>query len=344
MAATILDAKKLCANNADVGMNLTDSRLLDRINEAQRRLVRQHNFIVRREEYDAAQITWVARTQDSDTLLVDDLDATKLMVLCLWREENNQIEMAQALENRALNFVEQAVVTTQESAQKAAWQAALGTYAIGTFGYAKARIGLELADVSLRYSDSRIGRFVNAAEEAIMMKSAAVGTVEEYKIDVPEDGVILLPHEIESVYFAAFSDIPAPVYRQAYDWIENGPGYQTPDSRGWSAVLVARGEKDGRRRFFVRNPCPDECVRLLCKKRFIPKTANTDKMTVRNVMALREMATSLILAAPDPEKAQLHEQKALMLIEQELMEFRGGERGQVQFSVRGANRRFPRVR
>ena len=334
--ATLLQAKNLCANIADCGLKLGDPRLVARINEAQRRLVKHYNFVVRREEYDEPQITWVELTSDTDELLLNELDATKLMVLALYREENNALDMAGPLEKRAQELVTESVITNSESNAKAAWQWSLSAYTPGTFGHTKARIGLDLYELSLRLTNSRIGRYVNSAEEALMMKGKAVGTIEELRFDVAADGTILLPATVEAVLYAAMGDIPAPVYRQSYDWLENGPGYQVADGRGWAAVMVARGEVDGKRCFFVRNPVKSECVRVLVKKRFVPKTDPADAMTVRNYHALREMVTALALAAIDPQKSELHEQKALRLIDQELAEYRGGERAKVGFEMKGA--------
>lgn len=338
MPSTLLEAKTLCATSSDVGMNAADPRLVDRINEAQRRLLRHYNFIVRKEAYDSAALTYAALAEDGDELLVDDLDATKLMCLALWREENNVLDQAGLLEKRAHELLEESLTATVEAAQKVEWQAALASEAIGTFGHTKARLGLDLGDVMLRFSDARVGRLVNAAEELLMQKGKPVGSIADYKFDVPEDGLVLLPVEIESVLFAAFGDIPAPVYRHAYDFLENGPGYQTAESRGWAAVMVARGEVGGRRQYFVRNPVPDECVRVLAKKRFIPHTSDAEVMTVRNYHALREMVLSFAKAAMDIPASVAHSENALREVAEELAEHRGGERMQQGFQVKGAAR------
>lgn len=341
MPATLAQAKTLCASVADNGLCETDSRLVDRINEVQRRLLRHYNYLVRREEYDKGAIAWEALDDDEDELLLDDLDATKLMCLALWREENNLPEVAAALEAKAFALVQEEVAEKVEAASKAGWKYLLANADPGTYGYTRARLGLDLSPALLRYSDAKVGRLLNSAEEQLMMKRKPVGTLAEYKFDIPADGLILFPVEIEAILYAAVgaSPISAPVYSQAYDFMENGPGYQlATGGNGWSAVLVARGEVSGQRQYFVRNSSPGECVRLLAKKRFIVKATDADAMTVRNYPALREMANSLAIALEDPQGAEVHEQKALRLIDEELTEHRGGERSQVGFQVRGANR------
>lgn len=350
MASTILDAKKLIAAVADVGLCESDPRLLARINEAQRRLADHYNFVVRRDQYDMPRVEWEALTADTDELILDELDATKQMCLALWREENNRLDLAEALEQKAFAYVEQGLITEVETNNKVAWKALLASAAPGTFGYVKARLGLDCADQNLRFTDERIGRLVNDAEERILMKGKPVGSIEEFKFDMSPEGEFYLPDNIEAILFASMHDIPAPVYGRAYDYLEDGPGYQAPKNHrgGWGDVLVDRGEKDGRRRYYVRQHAShdnaDNCVRLLCKIRFKPHTTNADKMVVGNYPALKEMALSILAEATDPQQAAVREQLALQKIDDELAEHRGGARKVVNFSVRGASKRFRRIR
>jgi len=339
----------------DIGLQYIDARVGRLINEAQRRLALHHNFVIRREEYDAPQVAFSYLTANTQTVLVDDFDATKLMAIGMWRESTaagaapDQVSQPEttAYQDQATALLEQNIITAQEAAQKATWQTTLSTGTPGTFGYLKARIGLELADSLLKYSDARVGRFVNAAEESLLMKTKPVGSIQEFVIEVPENGVILLPTQIEAVLYASMHGIAAPVYRQAYDWLESTPGYQTEEirrARGWADVMVDRGEENGQRRSFIRQHRCGEPVRLLAKLRFLPKVNATDLMVVRNPLALREMTHSLVLASTDVQGSEMHEQKALRLIEEELAEHRGGERAVQNVSTRGTFKPVRRLR
>ena len=44
----------------------------------------------------------VEASANSDLLLIDDLDALKMMLLALYREENNQLEQAKAFNDLAI--------------------------------------------------------------------------------------------------------------------------------------------------------------------------------------------------------------------------------------------------
>src|SRR5688572_21802672 len=120
MALTRAQARTLCAPSGKVGLRESDPRLDEQINQAMSRLIRRRNAFVAREEYDAAPITFNPST---DPLQLDAPDALKLMVLTLWREENNEIEMASALETRAYQLLEQDIVQAFEAANKATYLA-----------------------------------------------------------------------------------------------------------------------------------------------------------------------------------------------------------------------------
>lgn len=149
---TFTDACTLLAPYVDNGVNANaKDRIASRVNEAQRRLIDQYNFLCRREELEQAAITYSARPVDSlSSLLIDSVDATKVMLLSLWREENNELEQAQSLESRSLAMLERDLVQTVETARRKIYQE-LETGTAGTAGKAynslgglTGRLGLEV--------------------------------------------------------------------------------------------------------------------------------------------------------------------------------------------------------
>lgn len=106
MPTTFASARITLAPYVDNGVNSTDTTRIDsRINEAQRRLIDHYNFLSRREELENAPLVF-AEGGAAGALILDDLDATKVMILALWREENNELELATALEQKALAYIE----------------------------------------------------------------------------------------------------------------------------------------------------------------------------------------------------------------------------------------------
>jgi hypothetical protein len=112
MPTTFASARTALAPYVDNGVNSTDTTRIDsRINEAQRRLIDQYNFIARREELERPALIYTASPTN---LILDNLDATKVLILCLWREENNELEMASNLEQKAMGMIERDIISAVE--------------------------------------------------------------------------------------------------------------------------------------------------------------------------------------------------------------------------------------
>jgi hypothetical protein len=105
MLTTFTAAKTALAPYVDNGLDPDNARVTQRINEAQRRLIDHYNFLSRREELEKTPLVFV-EGGTAGMLILDDLDATKVMILALWREENNELEFATALEQKALAYIE----------------------------------------------------------------------------------------------------------------------------------------------------------------------------------------------------------------------------------------------
>jgi hypothetical protein len=117
MATSFQAAKEALAPYVDNGLDPENARVANKINEAQRRLIDQYNFLSRREELEKAALDYVENGAGG-YLTLDDLDATKVMILALWREENNELEMATGLEQKALSFVERNLMAEVQRARR----------------------------------------------------------------------------------------------------------------------------------------------------------------------------------------------------------------------------------
>jgi hypothetical protein len=165
--ATYLEARNLLAPYVDNGVAVTDTARIDqRIDEAQRRLIDHYNFLSRREEMEKASLTWNAGGTTGNpatgNLILDNLDATKSMILALWREENNQLELATGLETKANSYIERNLMDDVERARRAAFQTLATNNGQNTFGGLTGRIGLETL-VQYRLPEGRIKSLINQA-------------------------------------------------------------------------------------------------------------------------------------------------------------------------------------
>jgi hypothetical protein len=164
--ATFLEARNLLAPYVDNGVAVTDTTRIDqRINEAQRRLIEHYNFLSRREESARTPLVWQAGgttgVPSTGNLILPNLDATKNMILAIWREENNQLELSQGLETKAYSYIERNITNDVERERRTAYES-LTVYSQNTFGGMVGRVGLETL-VQYRMPVSRIKSYVNRA-------------------------------------------------------------------------------------------------------------------------------------------------------------------------------------
>lgn len=280
------------------------------------------------------KLNYVPAVADTDLLVIDDVDALKLMILAIYREENNQLELAQALENKS---VERLTVKTDraiEAARRVNYQTKRASTIPNSLGDMRAKLALDLLD-GLRVSDAELVDLVNNAEEALFARGCWYGTIEHYRVNVTNTNEILLPTAIGTVLGITMADKPVSIFDRRYDYHENGPGYQQKDTSGYD-MLVDRGEvyvnNEWKRRYFIRDANATECVDILAKKRWLPKLRDSDKMDIRNYPAIKEMVNAL--REKEPEKVMFYENKAVSLLQKELAEMRGGAKGQVQVQMK----------
>jgi hypothetical protein len=165
--ATYLEARNLLAPYVDNGVAVTDTTRIDqRINEAQRRLIDHYNFLSRREELEKSPLVWqsggTTGVPTTGDLILDNIDATKTMILSLWREENNQLELATALETKANSYIERNLMNEVERARRTTFQSLATSNGQNTFGGMTGRIGLETL-VQYRLPESRLKSYINQA-------------------------------------------------------------------------------------------------------------------------------------------------------------------------------------
>jgi hypothetical protein len=161
MPTTFTAAKTALAPYVDNGLDPDNARVTQRINEAQRRLIDHYNFLSRREELEKTPLVFVEGGV-SGNLILDDIDATKVMILALWREENNELELATALEQKALAFVERNLLQEVEYARREEFQSLESAYPITQRDGLVGRIGLETV-ARYRLSADRLRSYVRQA-------------------------------------------------------------------------------------------------------------------------------------------------------------------------------------
>jgi hypothetical protein len=96
---------------------------------------------VRREELKRPVLVYAASPTN---LVLDNIDATKAMILSLWREENNELELAATLEKKALDMLGRDLLQEVETERRDAYLLLESSNAYNTLGGLVGRLGLEV--------------------------------------------------------------------------------------------------------------------------------------------------------------------------------------------------------
>ena len=283
------------------------------------------------------KLNYQPAVNDNDLLIIQDLDALKLMVLALWREQGGQLDVARAFLDQALERLTVKTDRSVEAARRVNFQTQVYSsipYSLGEF---RSRLALDLEN-GIKISDAEMINLINDAEESLFALGKWYGTIERYRFNVTQTNEILVPNDIGTILFAAMDSNPVNIFDRNFDFHENGPGYNKRDSDGWN-VLVDRGEvyanNAWHRKYFIRDATAPECIEVLAKKRWKSKNQDSDLMDIRNYQAIKEMVFGLQAAKDKPEVATFHEQKALNILRKELAEMRGGARATIRVQAEG---------
>ena len=286
-------------NELPDGVKIPTARFTTYLGQANTEIAAHQAFLQRREDYNGAA---PAATFEQKKLFVESYLAGLA----------GQVDAASALKQQALALIERDVMTSIEAARRATREALLAS-SNDTFGYHWGRIGLELPE-AYKLSDSAVKRFVNTAEEQLMLAGKWVGTVAEYTLTVTATGEFYLPQEVETILFMSFDGDPKPVHDRYNEWLKGGTGYRETDDT-WREGAVDRGESVDpsdnllKRKYWITLPSGTvPTVRILAKRRFVPHTANADKMYLRNYQAVYEATKGILLGGdqitPHMEKAK----------------------------------------
>lgn len=174
-------------------------------------------------------------THDNDILAVNDVQAIKLMVLALHREENNRPDLAAPLRDEAITHLTTKTQTAVGEARRVIYTNMLSGCAENTFGHYRAQFALT-ANNGLRLDDHKIHEVVNAAEQRIMQQTRQW----EPRLFNVCSGELALPAEYESILALDFNNVPKTIRSQWHEYSPDGMGYREQGFNGSSAIY--RGE------------------------------------------------------------------------------------------------------
>jgi hypothetical protein len=276
-------------NELPNGLSYPTARLTAFLSQANTEAGAHYDFLARKENY-AGGTKPASFSYEIRKKLVESYIATNI----------GAGDVSAKLKEEAFVLIDRDLAQNVENTRRAA-RATLLTGSPDTFGYHWARLGLDLPD-SLMYPDAALKRFVNSAEEQLMLQGKWVGTIGEYTLTLNDSGEAFIPREVETILFLSYNGDPKPIHDRYNEWLRGGTGYRELDDK-WREGAVDRGEAPDpfdnnrvkRKYFFTLPDGAAPIVRILAKKRFIPHTSDSERMYLQNAPAIFEAAKGLML-------------------------------------------------
>lgn len=267
-------------------------------------------------------------TQDTDYLIVQNVEALKMIILSIERYENNAPDDAAKYRQQGLEMLSSEVKKHLLDPQnvlrrKSAYFDDLATFATDTFGWMRASLALEMPGI-LSKGKSELGWQLQMAEKRLMQRGYVKDSIETIVAQVV-DGIVYFPKNVQAVLAIDLAGHPIPIRSEFFEYQENGPGQNAVYN-----MLIDQGDEylpgtqSVRRKYKLIASTDSQEITAVCKLRWLEKQPG-DRMVVKNFEALRLMVSAINdEEAKDFQKAQAAQQQAYDLVEKELREYLGG--------------------
>ena len=263
-------------------------------------------------------------TRDEDYLIVQNIEALKLLILSIERNENSQPDEAMKYRAQAFELLQGEVKKhildpRNYMWRKAAYEEDLTTFPENTMGWLRAQIALDMID-ALRVGKRDLLWSLNQSERRLMQRGIYKDCIVQIQTTV-QGGYLYFPLDVGSVLAIDLCGCPIPVRSQFFQHLENGPGMFP-----CSAMLIDQGDQvisgSTRRKYKLTSCCNDgSCINAICKLRWRYKKAE-DMMVIKNYEAMRLMMTSKFLEEKEDWKAAVaNQQQAFDIMDKELRDY-----------------------
>lgn len=269
-------------------------------------------------------------TNDEDYLIVQNLEAIKMVILSIERNENAAPDEAPKYLKQGMDLltaeVKKHILDPRNYMfRKSAYEDDLAHFPPGTMGYMRAQIALDVDD-ALRTGKKDLGWTLNQVERRIMSKANYKDCIVQIQAEVI-GGIVYFPLFVQSVLAIDLNGAPIPIRSQFFEHLENGPGMFGGLMLKDMGDEYFPGTMTTRRKYKLTACCNDDttqCLNAVCRVRWLEKKPS-DLMIIKNYEALRLMVTAKFLEEKEDWKNSLaNQQQAFAILDNELKEYLSG--------------------
>lgn len=281
---------------------------------------------------------YVPLTGDHDFLIVQNIEALKLMILSIERNENSMPDEAQKYRQQSLELLQAEVKKhildpRNYMRRKSQYYDETFSFPEGTMGWTRANIALDVEE-ALKSGRQDLIWSINQMERRVMQSGIWKDMVVTIETKVT-GGMVYFPVNVEAVLAADLSGRPIPIRSQFFQKLDNGPGAFPIHN-----MLIDQGnERVGasvRRKYkLIANCTENQRLSAVCLLKFVTKKPE-DYLTIKNYEVMRLMMTSKFLEEKEDWKnAQTNQQTAFQLLQKELQNYLAGTRFTVHVQTAG---------
>lgn len=272
---------------------------------------------------------YIPITKDGDYLIVQNIEALKLLILSIERNENASPDEAMKYRQQAFELLQSEVKKhildpRNYMRRKAAYAADLTTFAENTLGFLRATLALDMNDF-LQTEKQHLTFSINQAERRLMQRGIFKDTIMQMQTNVM-GGFLYFPIDVGSVLAIDLNGRQIPVRSQFFEYLENGPGMFP-----CHAMLIDQGDHviEGgttvRRKYkLIANCNENQCISAVCKIRWRYKNPG-DLMVIKNYEAMRLTTMAKFQEEKGQwDQAQANQQQALDILDKETRDYLSG--------------------
>lgn len=266
---------------------------------------------------------------DEDYLIVQNIEALKLIILSIERNENNAPDEAMKYRQQAFELLQKEVTNhildpRNYMRRKAQYQQESMEMPVNTIGWMRANLGLDVEE-ALKMGRQDLLWAINQIERRIMSNAIYKDMVTTIQAQVV-GGIVYFPLNVAGVLAVNLNGEPIPIRSQFFESLENGPGMFPCNS-----MLIDQGDEyfpltqNHRRKYKLIGNCTEsQVITAVCQLRWLAKKPR-DLMTIKNYEAIRLLFTAKTLEEKEQWKeSSANQQQAFAILDKELQQYLAG--------------------
>lgn len=279
--------------------------------------------------------------RDEDFLIVQNVEALKLIILSIERNENASPDEAIKYRQQAFELlnseVKKHIIDPRNYMfRRSAYEDDMASFAENTLGWLRAALALDINE-ALTIGKYDLTWAINQSERRLMQRGIYKDTIVTMQANVV-GGFVYFPIDVGSVLAIDLQGRPIPIRSQFFQYLENGPGMGatcTPMLIDQGDEIVG-GTKSPRRKYkLIANCNENQCINAICKLRWRFKKP-TEVMVIKNYEVMRLMfMVNMNEKKGQWDQAAANQQQAFDILDKETRDYLTGIKHTPQIQTYG---------